>query len=420
MTTAAPQLRRLLIDLSPLRHPAYRRVFTGNAVSFFGAQFTAVAVPVQMYRLTHSSLWVGLLGLVSFVPMLIFSIWGGAYADAIDRRRLLLVSSVIAWVPTIALFVLALTGLAGPGWLLLALGAQTIGFAVSAPTRQSILPRLVGEDDLAPATTLNFTMVNGTQIFGPLAAGLLLATFSGTRGLTVAYGLDALLFTVSLWATFRLPELPAHEHAAPAGWHTIVEGLGFLVRTPILLASFAVDLVAMVVALPRALFPQLAAERFGGNGAAVGWLYAAIAIGTVLAGLTSGWISRVRRQGTWLIAAIIGWGLAVAVAGLARSLWLVVVLLGVAGAADLVSAVFRNTIMLEACPDELRGRVQGVRTAVVVGGPRLGDLRAGATAAAFGVTGAWVGGGLACAIVALLLGLGVPSLMRYARTEPVR
>jgi MFS family permease len=301
--------------------------------------------------------------------------------------------------------------------LLIALAVQTTGFAISAPTRQSIYPRLVGEDDLASATTLNFTMMSGTQVFGPLAAGALLALAPGNQGMTWAYALDAALFTVSLWATWRLPQLPAHEHAAPAGWRTIVEGFGFLLRTPVLLASFAIDLVAMVVALPRALFPQLAAERFGGDGAAIGWLYAAIAIGTVTAGLTSGWISRVRRQGLALTAAVIGWGAAVAAAGLAGRLWLVVLFLGLAGAADLISAVYRNTIMLEACPDELRGRVQGVRTAVVVGGPRLGDLRAGASAAAFGVTAGWVAGGVACMVFALMLAATVPSLTRYTRVQ---
>jgi MFS family permease len=414
--TATP----LLIDLRPLRHTAYRRVFVGNVFSFFGAQFTAVAVPVQMYALTRSSLWVGLLGLAGFGPMLVFSIWGGAYADAVDRRRLLLTSSMITWLSTIALLAMAVTRTASGPLLLLALAVQTTGFAISAPTRQSIYPRLVGEDDLTSATILNFTMMSGTQVFGPLAAGALLAIAPGQDGMTLAYGLDAILFTIGLWATWRLPQLPAAEHAAPAGWRTIVEGFRFLLGTPILLASFAIDLVAMVVALPRALFPQLSAERFAGNGAAIGWLYAAIAIGTVTAGLTSGWASRVRRQGLALTISIVAWGGFVAAAGLAHQLWLVVLLLACGGAADLVSSVYRNIIMLEACPDGLRGRVQGVRTAVVVGGPRLGDLRAGATAAAFGVTGAWVGGGILCMVLAIALAVTVPSLIRYTRVASAR
>jgi MFS family permease len=190
----------------------------------------------------------------------------------------------------------------------------------------------------------------------------------------------------------------------------VVDGLAFIVTRPVLLLSFAVDIVAMVLAMPRALFPETA-EQLGGRGA-VGWLYAAIAGGAVLAGLSSGWVGRVRRQGVALVAAVVAWGLAVAAAGLARSLWVIVALLAVAGAADLVSAVYRQTILQTYAPDEMRGRMQGVFIVVVAGGPRLGDLRAGAAAAAFGVTASWVGGGLlAAALVAFAL--LVPALRNY-------
>jgi MFS family permease len=168
----------------------------------------------------------------------------------------------------------------------------------------------------------------------------------------------------------------------------------------------------MVLAMPRTLFPEVAQGRFGG-GAAIGWLFSAIAIGSVLGGLTSGWISRVRRQGLALVIAVVGWGLAIALAGLARQLWLVVGLLAVAGAADLVSAVFRQSILQIYAPDRMRGRLQGVNTVVVAGGPRLGDLRAGVSAAAFGAGSAWVGGGIAAAALAVLLALAFPALLRY-------
>ncbi len=179
-----------------------------------------------------------------------------------------------------------------------------------------------------------------------------------------------------------------------------------------LLLSFAIDIIAMVLAQPRALFPAVADARFGGPGA-IGWLYAAIALGSMLAGLTSGWIGRVRRQGLALVLAVVVWGFAIAGSGLARQLWLAVALLAVGGAADLVSAVYRQTILQTYAPDELRGRLQGVFTAVVAGGPRLGDLRAGAMAVPLGVTGAWVGGGVAAAVVALLLAGVFPALLRY-------
>jgi MFS family permease len=187
----------------------------------------------------------------------------------------------------------------------------------------------------------------------------------------------------------------------------------------VLLLSFAVDIAAMVLAMPRALFPQVAAQEFGGAGA-IGWLFGAIALGSVVAGVSSGWIGRVRRQGVALVVAVIGWGIAVALAGLARSLWLCVLLLAVGGAADLVSAVYRQTILQTYVPDELRGRMQGVFTAVVAGGPRLGDLRAGATAAVVGPTIAWTGGGIAAAVLAVVLAVAFPALLRYAAPTDIR
>jgi MFS family permease len=218
------------------------------------------------------------------------------------------------------------------------------------------------------------------------------------------------VFSVALYAALRLPQLPPLGKSTTPGLRSVVDGLAFIVTRPILLLSFLVDIAAMVLAMPRALFPA-AAVGFGG-GTAVGWLFAAIALGAVLAGVSSGWVGRVRRQGVALVGAVVVWGLAVAAAGLAEALWLAVLLLAVAGAADLVSAVYRQTILQTYAPDEMRGRMQGVFIVVVAGGPRLGDLRAGATAAAFGVTASWVGGGLLCAAL-VSLALLVPALRRY-------
>jgi MFS family permease len=200
------------------------------------------------------------------------------------------------------------------------------------------------------------------------------------------------------------------------GLRSVVAGLAFIATRPVLLLSFAIDIVAMVFAMPRALFPEVGVERFGGVGA-VAWLFAAIAIGSVLAGLASGWIGRVRRQGLALVLAVLVWGAVVALAGLADSLWLAVVLLAFAGAADLVSAVYRQTILQTSAPDAMRGRMQGVFIVVVAGGPRLGDLRAGAMAAAYGATFSWVAGGVACVVVVLVLAAAAPALVRYRRPE---
>jgi MFS family permease len=407
-------LARHAIDVRPLRHPAYRRMFIGSAVSFFGYQFTAVAVPVQMYALTHSSAWVGFLGLAGLVPLLVFALWGGAVADAFDRRRVLLGSSLLMWSATLALFAQGLLGLRSPVLLLALVAVQSTAFAVSMPTRSAIVPRLIPAEEVAAGNTLNFTMGNIATVGGPLAAGLLLAHYP----VATAYAADAVLFTVALWAALRLPPIRPERSSGRGGLSDVMFGLRYLATTPVLLLSFAIDIAAMVLALPRALFPEVAQDRFGGAGA-VGWLYASIAIGSALAGLTSGWIGRVRRQGAALIAAVVVWGLAVAAAGLAHSLWLAVLLLAVGGAADLVSAVYRQTMLQTYAPDELRGRMQGVFTAVVAGGPRLGDLRAGLMAT-FGVTAAWVGGGLAATAVAILLGAAFPALRRYTAREPSR
>ncbi|MFB9316364.1 MFS transporter [Cryptosporangium minutisporangium] len=398
----------MLVDTRPLRQTAYRRLFVGQSVSFIGYQITAVAVPVQMYAITDSSFWVGMLGLAALVPLILFGLWGGAVADAIDRRTLLLISSAVVWGATGALVVQAVLGL-NSTWLLLGLTAvQSGAFAVSGPTRSAIIPRLVPREQVASANTLNFTASNFGTVIGPLLAGLLLARWS----YAVAYAVDAVLFTVALYAAVRLPHLaPTGERVSP-GLRAVGQGLAFIILKPVLLMSFAVDIIAMVFAMPRALFPQVANEWYGGPGA-VGWLYAAIAIGSVLAGLSSGWIGRVRRQGLALTLAVIGWGTAVAAAGLARQLWLVVVLLALAGAADLVSAVYRQTILQVYAPDEMRGRMQGVFMVVVAGGPRLGDLRAGATESWFGPTVSWVGGGLLCVVLVVLLTLAVPKLIKY-------
>jgi MFS family permease len=409
--------RSWVIDTRPLRGVAYRRMWVGNSISFFGFQFTSVAVPVEMFAITHSSAWVGLLGIAGLVPLLIFGLWGGAAADVIDRRKLLLASSTLAWLSTVGLLVQALLQVHSGVLLLVLTAVQSAGFAVSSPTRQAIIPRIVPKDLVPSANTLNYTATTAGGVLGPLAAGLILGAWSTDAGVTVAYAVDALLFTISFWATWKLPPIPPIEHDVTeerpnAGLRGVLVGLRFLVTQPVLLLSFAVDLVAMVFAMPRALFPEIAAERFGG-GSAVGWLFAAIALGSVVGGLTSGWIGRVRRQGVALVIAVVGWGVAIGFAGLAHSLWLMVLLLAVGGAADLVSAVYRQSILQVYAPDRLRGRLQGVFTVVVAGGPRLGDLRAGATADFTGPAASWAGGGFVAAGLAVALAAAFPALLRY-------
>ena len=420
MTTETTRRRKLTIDVAPLRDRAYRRLWIGQGVSFIGFQVTSVAVPVQVYALTRSSLWVGFLGLVNLVPLIIFGLWGGAVADHMDRRKLLLLASGVSWAATLLLLGQALLHVGSVSLIMVIVAVQSTGFAISSPTRGAIIPRLLDRELVSAANTLNFTVMQTAALTGPLFAGVILAHFD----YSAAYALDAALFTVGLYAAVRLPAIPplhgSGDRTGTPGLRSVLEGFGYLSTQPVLLMSFVVDIIAMVVAMPRALFPELAQTRFHGHGA-VGWLYAAIGLGAVLGGLFSGWIGRIHRQGVALIAAIVVWGLAVAAAGLAHALWLAVALLALGGAADLVSAVFRQTMLQTYAPDQMRGRLQGVFTVVVAGGPRLGDVRAGAIAAVAGAGASWVYGGLACAVLVVIIGLAYPALIRYdTRVGPAR
>lgn len=414
MTQAPPAggvrafLKRHAIDTRTLRYPAYRRLFIGNAFGFFGYQFTAVAVYKQMYDITGSDLWVGLLGLAGLVPLVAFSLWGGAVADAFDRRRVLVISSFTMWAATLGLLTQALLDPNNRYLILVLVAVQAGAFAVTTPTRSAIVPRLMPAEEVASAQTLSFTMANASTVAGPLAAGLLVAAYP----IGWAYAVDAVAYTIVLWAAFRLPALPVETTAEKASrFREIAAGLKYLAGSQLIMLTFAIDIAAMVLALPRALFPGVAATRFGEG--SLGWLFAAIAIGSVAAGLFSGWINRVHRQGVALVGAVVVWGLAVAAAGAAPWLWLAVLMLAVAGAGDLVSAVYRQTLLLTYAPDEMRGRLQGVFIVVVAGGPRLGDLRAGATAAVAGATFSWTAGGLACIVVVVVVALAVPAFLRY-------
>ncbi|UQX89144.1 MFS transporter [Jatrophihabitans telluris] len=395
------------VDTRPLRIASFRRQLVGQGTSFVGAMLTQVAVPVQVYDLSNSSLQVGLVGLVGLLPLVFFGLYGGAIADVMDRRTLYLISSLGAWAVTLGLFAQTAAGIGSVPLILALVAVQSAFFAIASAARGAIIPRIVEPDLVPAANTLSFTVGNLGQVLGPLIAGVLVTRH---HGFDYAYAADALLFTVALYAALRLPSMPPDGTAPRAGFRSVVQGLSFIAGEPVLLMSFAVDIVAMVFAMPRALYPEVAAERWHGQ---VGPLYAAIAIGAVVAGLSSGWIGRIRRQGVALTIAISGWGLCVAASGLAHQLWLVVMLLAVAGAADLVSAVYRQTILQTYAPDAMRGRMQGVFIVVVAGGPRLGDLRSGATASATSVTFSWVAGGLVCVIAVAVAALVVRPFWRY-------
>ena len=406
--TATSLLRRHAVDTRPMQIPPYRRLLLGQGTAFIGSMLTQVAVPVQVYAISGSSLYVGLVGLAGLFPIVIFGLYGGAIADAVDRRRLFVASSVGAWAVTLAQLAQTLLNLSSVGLILGLVVVQSAMFAVSSSTRGAIIPRIVPTDLVPAANTLNYTVGTFGGVVGPLLAGVVVSL---NHGFVYAYAIDAALFLAALYTALRLPAIPPDGSLGRPGLRSVIDGLRFIAARPVLIMSFGVDIVAMVLAMPRALYPEVADERFHGT---VGPLYAAIAIGSLLAGMWSGWIGRVSRQGVALTVAVAAWGASVAIAGLAHQLWLAVLLLAVAGAADLVSAVYRQTILQTYAPDEMRGRMQGVFIAVVAGGPRLGDLRAGAMGAATTATISWVGGGIACVAVVIVAALAVPSFWRYS------
>jgi MFS family permease len=406
----------VLADISPLRaYPAFRRLWAGQTITAIGFQITATAVPLQVYDLTHSSFRVGLVSLVALVPLIAFGLFGGAVADAVDRRRLALATSGGLAAVSAALLLFALTG-PTTAWPLFGLVAvQSALLAVDGPARRAIIPNLVPLRDMPAATALGQIGWNAAATTGPLIAGVSVAA----GGYVLAYALDLITFAAALYGLGRLPAMPPTGGGRRAGAASVGEGLRFLGGQRVILMTFVVDVIAMVFGMPRALFPELAETQFGGGTTSAGFLYSAVAAGALLGAGLSGPLGRVNRQGLAVVAAIVVWGGAIAGFGLTHDVVVAVVLLAVAGAADMVSAVYRNSILNVATPDAMRGRLQGVFLVVVTGGPRLGDLEAGSVASLASPTFSVVSGGIASITAVLLAAAAVPALVRYDAREAI-
>ena len=408
--------RHVFLDLTPLRRSAdFRALIGGLGASTLGTQLTAVAVPYQVYGLTRSSLYVGLVSLAQLFPLIFGSLFGGSLVDAVDRRRMLLAVEALGAVSSAGL---ALNADFGPVlWPLFLFPAATAALSgMDSSARGAMVPGMVGMAAVPAANATFQALFQTGGIVGPAAAGLLLAG----AGVHAVYWVDVVSYLIAVAAVLAIspqPPAPVAAGAAPVrpGWRSTMEGLRFVRRSQLAQGAYLIDLNAMVFGMPRALFPALAATVFGGGATTVGLLYAAPGAGALLGALTSGWVGRVRRQGFAVICAVIVWGLAIAGFGVVRLLPLALLLLAVAGLADVVSAVFRNTIIQFTAPDSMRGRLQGVQMAVVAGGPRLGDLEAGVVATAFGDAVSVVSGGLACVAGALLVARLLPGL-RHQRS----
>ncbi len=406
----------LLLDLTPLRSsPAFRRLWWGLGISNLGTQLTVVAVGLQVYEITSSTLSVGVLGICALVPLVALGLYGGALVDAYDRRKVALFSSAGLWVVALALAVQAWLEVDSVLLLYGLVALQSAGFAINNPARSAIVPRLVDARLLPAANVLQTIAWNIALTVGPLLGAFLVATW----GYAEAYTIDVVLFTATLWALWRLPDLPpvlsgdSDASQGKRGFASVLEGLRYLATRPNVRMTFVVDLIAMVLAMPRVLFPAVGVVFLGGGAATTGILSAAFAVGAVLAGLFSGGLVRQRRQGRIIGVSIFCYGLSVAGFGLVLvwvgqgspdqvlvgALVAALVFLALAGAADAISSVFRQTILQSATPDNMRGRLQGVFIVVVAGGPRLGDLVLGAEASWVGEGGAAVIGGLSCAVL---------------------
>jgi len=414
-TGRGPWWRSVVTDVRPLQQsPAYRRLFLGNTVAQLGQQMTSVAVAIQVYSITGSSFYVGLVGVFALVPLVVLGLYGGAIADAVDRRTLALIASAGLWAVSVALAVQAFAGNESV-WLLYGCIAVQSGFyAANNPARSAMVPRLVGVELVPAASALNMASSNLGLTLGPMLGALVVAW----HGFGAAYAIDVLTFGAAYYGLLRLPPMSPMDKGPRAGLRSVVDGLAFLKRSPNLRMTFIVDLCAMVLAQPRALFPALAYKVYGGGAGVVGLLQAAPAAGAVLAFLFSGWVSKVRMQGLAIVLAVIVYGAAVGGVGLTDVLWIGVVFLAISGMADMVSAAYRSTILTVAAPDQLRGRLQGVFIVVVAGGPRAGDFLAGSLASSMGERLALVLGGLACVLGVLTATALSRQFLRYDSRHP--
>jgi MFS family permease len=407
MSIAPGWLRFATIDTRPLRHRDFRLLLSGQLITLVGGEITFVAIPYQVFQLTHSPFATGLLGVFEVVPLLGLAFLGGAFADAHDRRAIVLLTE-LGFAATSLLLVVNAAQPTPSLWVVYVLAGVQAGLrALQRPSLDAMLPRLVPGPELTAASALVSLGGSLGMVVGPSLGGVLLATI----GLPATYGIDLASFAVSLGALALMRPVPPLATAQPPSLRRIAEGVRYARGRPELVGTYVVDLVAMFFGMPSALFPAVA-ESFGGP-AVLGLLYAAPATGALLAAATSGWTSRVSRHGLMVILAAVTWGAAIALFGLMGSLWPALALLAVAGGADAISGIFRMVIWNQTIPDELRGRLASIEMLSYSTGPMLGNVESGLVASLFSVRASIVSGGLLCVVGCVACAALLPAFRDY-------
>lgn len=409
---SSPRLRQkilsaLAIDVTPLRISRdYRLLYLGQFVSMFGSAISYVVLPWQMYQLTKSSFAVGMLGVAEFVPMFLMAFVGGALADYVDRRQMIRLAESGLLLCCGILVVNSL--LPQPRvWILFLVAALFAALsALQRPAREALTPRIVPPEQMPAVAALNSLKFNFSHIIGPSLAGIVAARF----GPAIAFGLDAATYVVSLVTLWLMRAVPPPADADRPSLKSVAAGLRYARSRQELLGTYLIDMNAMFFGMPMALFPALA-ESFGH--ASVGLFYAMPSVGALLAALTSGWANRVHRHGLAVTIAASVWGIAIVLFGLADSLWIALAFLALAGAADMISGLFRMTIWNQTIPDYLRGRLAGIEMISYLSGPYLGNAEAGLVASLFGLRASVVSGGVLCVLGSGALALLLPKFLHY-------
>jgi MFS family permease len=408
-------LSRIAVDVQPLRESRDFRLLTaGSLITGLGTQATLVALPYQVFVITGSAFLTGLIGAAELVPLVVASLFGGALADRFDRRRLLLICQLALVAIAAALAVAAETGPPPVGILFVLAAAMAGASAVERVTRSAIVPNTVSKERLPAAISLTYGLYQLTMVVGPGLGGVLISVF----GITTPYAIDAVsCLGMAGAAAMMAPQPPTAVEAHEPVLRSIRSGLSYLRKIPAVTAGFVMDLSAMTFGMPRALFPVLSLTVYHAGAAGSGLLYAAVAAGSTVAALTTGWMSHARHLGRIVLVAVAFWGIFIAAAGLVDNLWPAAALFALAGAADSVSAVCRSTMMQVLTPDRMRGRISSVFSLVVAGGPRLGDVESGTVATLATPAFSVVSGGLVCLASVGVVALAFPQLAAYDAAE---